>query len=175
MCSMHPPQSNRNQREIAEFASHCDRFRKNTCLIAEGINVMSARIRRPIWSIPFVCAILVPSLSISVPPNTARAADCLNAPNSSAPENSHWFYRTDRAQQRKCWYLRAANQPPQQGAVPTANEAALAKPSQSVPAPSPYSQQQSTKLSDRDVEKLYAEFLEWSRHAKNQGQGKGRQ
>lgn len=136
---------------------------------------MSAQIRWLIRSIAFVCAILVPGLSISVSPNTARAADCLTAPNSSAPENSHWYYRTDRTQQRKCWYLRAANQPSQQEGMPTRSEAVLAKPSQSAPAASPYSRQRSTKLSDEDVEKLYAEFLEWSRHAKNQGQGKGRQ
>src|SRR5262249_33240315 len=32
-------------------------------------------------------------------------ADCIAAPNSAAPEGSHWYYRTDRVQRRKCWYI----------------------------------------------------------------------
>jgi hypothetical protein len=129
----------------------------------EGSSIMSAQIRQPIGSIGFVSALLVSSLSVSVPVNTARAADCLIAPNSPAPENSRWYYRTDRMQQRKCWHLGATNQPPQQGAAQTARETALAKPPQSMPAVSPSS------LSHEDVEKLYTEFVEWSRHAKNSG------
>ncbi len=43
---------------------------------------------------------------------TAHAEDkraeenCLAAPNTPAPRGSHWYYRTDRVNQRKCWYLR---------------------------------------------------------------------
>ncbi len=43
---------------------------------------------------------------------TAHAEDkraeenCLVAPNTLAPRGSHWYYRTDRVNQRKCWYLR---------------------------------------------------------------------
>ena len=33
------------------------------------------------------------------------AAACNAAPKSTAPQGSHWYYRTDRALQRKCWYL----------------------------------------------------------------------
>ena len=41
----------------------------------------------------------------------ARAAnECLAAPNAPSPKGSHWYYRLDRANQRKCWYLR-----PQEG------------------------------------------------------------
>jgi len=137
---------------------------------------MSAQIWRPIGSIGFVSALLVSNLSVSVAVNTARAADCLAAPNSPAPDNRRWYYRTDRMQERKCWHLGAANQPPQQGAAQTAGEAALAKSSQSVPAAGPYSlasfkafilHERGTNLSDEDVEKLYAKFLEWRSHAKN--------
>ena len=124
---------------------------------------MSAKIRRPIGLIGFVSALLVSSLSVSAPVNTAGAADCLTAPNSPAPENSRWYYRTDRMQQRKCWHLGAANQPPQQVAAQTARETALAKPPLSVPAVSP------SNLSQEDFEKLYAKFLEWNRHAKDSG------
>jgi len=127
---------------------------------------MAGQIRRPIGSLAFGSALVVSSLVVSVP---ARAADCLTAPNSAAPLYGHWYYRTDRTQQRKCWYLRAANQPSQQGVMQTAPEATLAKPSPSVPAASPHPHRAGTKLSDKDVEQLYAEFLEWSRHVKNQG------
>ena len=139
---------------------------------------MSAQIRRPIGSIGFGSALLVSSLGVSVPVNTARAVDCITAPNSPAPENSRWYYRTDRTQQRKCWHLGAVNQLSQQGTAQTAGEVALAKPSQTVPAAGPYSlasfkffilHERGTKLSDEDVEKLYAKFLEWRRNAKNSG------
>ena len=39
---------------------------------------------------------------------TSRAADdCITKPNAAPPQGSHWYYRTDRATQRQCWYLRA--------------------------------------------------------------------
>ncbi len=31
--------------------------------------------------------------------------DCVTAPNRQAPEGRHWYYRSDRANHRKCWYL----------------------------------------------------------------------
>jgi hypothetical protein len=58
----------------------------------------------------------------------------------------------------------------------TAGEAPPGKPSQSLSTAAPYSlasfkdfmaYRGSTNLSDKDIEKLYAEFLEWSRHSKN--------
>jgi hypothetical protein len=85
-----------------------------------GAIMMSARIRRPIGSVAFVSALLVSTFAAGPRAGTAEAADCLIAPTSSAPPNSHWYYRTDRATQRKCWYLRAINDPPQQGTLKTA-------------------------------------------------------
>ena len=39
---------------------------------------------------------------------TAQAAAACNAaPKPAAPAGSHWYYRTDRAAGRKCWYLAA--------------------------------------------------------------------
>lgn len=127
---------------------------------------MSALMRTEIGSIVLISGLLVMSAS------TARAVDCLAAPISSAPKSSHWYYRTDRMQQRKCWHLGDANQSSQQAAVQTAREVPPANPSVSSPAESPYSlksfkdflaQRGSNNLSDKDVEKLYADFLEWSR------------
>ena len=125
---------------------------------------MSAQLR-PIGTIAFASAFLSSVLGVSVPANIAFAVDCLTAPNSPAPPNSHWY----------CWHLRMDNGPSEQGAVQTVREAP-AKPSQSVAAGGPYAgpgfkdfvaQHGGAKLSDQDVEKLYAEFLEWKRRTKN--------
>jgi hypothetical protein len=35
----------------------------------------------------------------------SAAADCLSGPNHAAPGGSHWRYRVDRQNHRKCWYL----------------------------------------------------------------------
>ena len=36
----------------------------------------------------------------------ARAADeCIEKPNARSPQGSHWYYRTDRTNNRQCWYL----------------------------------------------------------------------
>jgi hypothetical protein len=48
----------------------------------------------------------------ATPGNAAPAATdtCLAAPDSTPPEGSHWYFRTDRTTQRKCWYLAAQGQ-----------------------------------------------------------------
>ncbi len=134
---------------------------------------MSGQIMRPIGTIAFAAALLTLGLGVSMPANMAFAVDCLDAPNSSAQPHTHWYYRTDPKQQRKCWHLGADNAPAQQ-AMQTAVEAAPARPSPSVPTSGPYSlasfkafmeEHGAAKLSERDVERLYAEFLEWKRHA----------
>jgi hypothetical protein len=37
----------------------------------------------------------------------APANECLSAPNGASPNGQHWYYHLDRANNRKCWYLRA--------------------------------------------------------------------
>ena len=97
---------------------------------------MSGKIPRPIGSIALAATLLVSGVGVGVPANTARAADCLAAPNSPAPQGSHWYYRLDRTNQRKCWYLRAPGQPAQQAAAQATSEAAPAAQLHSMPAPS---------------------------------------
>lgn len=46
--------------------------------------------------------------------NTARADECLAAPNSRAPQGSHWHYQTDKVSHQKCWHLRSPDQTAQQ-------------------------------------------------------------
>lgn len=78
---------------------------------------MVLRIPKPIGLTVVVYALF--SAGVGASANVAHADDCLAAPNSPTPQGSHWYYRMDWAKQRKCWYLRAPDQPPQQ-AVPEA-------------------------------------------------------
>lgn len=49
------------------------------------------------------------SLPAALSSSAVQAAEnCLSAPKGAAPEGRHWYYRTDRAAQRKCWYLGSA-------------------------------------------------------------------
>lgn len=128
---------------------------------------MSARIARSIGSIAFLLALLLSIFGAGPLVGSADAADCLSEPNSAAPENSHWYYRTDRETQRKCWYLRASGEPTQPEPMKTA---------QAAPAASGYSltsfkafmaQRGNGRLSDADIKSLYAQFLEWRRNPEN--------
>ncbi|MCA6107382.1 hypothetical protein [Bradyrhizobium cenepequi] len=38
--------------------------------------------------------------------NTKTADNCLSAPKGPTPTGGHWYYRLDRANKRKCWYVR---------------------------------------------------------------------
>jgi hypothetical protein len=69
-------------------------------------------------------------LAWGVGPGTARADDCLTQPNSSAPAGARWYYHTDRATQRKCWYLRGPDQP-------AAQTTSQATPTNSIPLEKP--------------------------------------
>ncbi len=134
---------------------------------------MSAQIPWPIGTIALAFALLASALGVSMPVNGALADDCLAAPNPATPPHSHWYFRTDRTQQRKCWHLQADNAPAQPDSVQTVSQAQAANPSQVVPTSGSYSfasfkefmaQNGAAKLSEQDVKRLYAEFLEWKRH-----------
>ena len=62
----------------------------------------------------------------------ARAADeCIAAPNAPSAKGHHWYYRIDRATQRKCWYQRAQDavaQRPARSAPPPKQRMANAVP-----------------------------------------------
>ena len=128
---------------------------------------MSARIPRSIGSIAFPSALLLSIFGASLPVGSADAADCLSEPNSAAPENSHWYYRTDRTTQRKCWYLRAGGEPPQQDSLKTAQAAPAAKAYSYASFKSFMAQRGNAELSDADIKSLYAQFLEWRRNPGN--------
>jgi len=174
-CRLIRHSAGRNHRKIAEFASHSDRiWLEDLFAMIEVRIIMAVQTRSRVGSIAPVSAFQVLMLSAALlavvgPVGVAHAADCLTAPSSAAPPNSHWYYRTDRAQQRKCWYLRAADG--------TLLDDQTATTTQSVPSAAPYSlenfkafiaQRGIANLSDKDVAGLYAEFLAWRNRPGNQ-------
>jgi hypothetical protein len=59
--------------------------------------------------IAVVASFLAGTHFTAIPVGSALASDnCLAAPTDQAPQGSHWYYRTDHANQRECWYLREA-------------------------------------------------------------------
>jgi hypothetical protein len=87
----------------------------------------------------------------------AETDECISKPNSPATQGNHWYYRTDRVNNRQCWYL--------------AEEGAKARPSErqsgtAVPLPPPKPVQQ-PPLENRDalalVEPAVSETAEKSR------------
>lgn len=65
---------------------------KRTCLVT-----------RPVYGIPLAALAI-----FGLPGTPARAATaCHAAPNAAASPGEHWYYRTDRATKRQCWYLAA--------------------------------------------------------------------
>jgi hypothetical protein len=124
---------------------------------------MSARVRWPISSVAFVSALLLSTFGACPWAGVAVAAECLTEPGSSASPDSHWYYRIDRVTQRKCWHLRAANEPPQQGVSKTAQVAPAANEHSFDNFKDFIAQRSNATLSDADIKSLYAQFLEWRR------------
>ena len=83
---------------------------------------------RPFGSVALVATLLIWGVGVTMPTDSARADDCLTAPNSPAPQGSHWYYRLDRASQRKCWYVRTAGQRVQQAGGPATSLYAMPAP-----------------------------------------------
>ncbi len=65
----------------------------------------------------FLAGLLTVSSSV-----TARAAECLSAPNAQSGPGTHWRYRVNHATGERCWYLKRVG------------EAARARPSSESPA-----------------------------------------
>jgi hypothetical protein len=55
-------------------------------------------------ALPIALVVGLALIILAVGPAPA-AADCTAAPGAQAPQGSHWYYRTDRATGRKCWYV----------------------------------------------------------------------
>lgn len=57
--------------------------------------------------------------------HTENAVKCITKPSASAPKGEHWYYRTDRAAKRQCWYLGPAGAHIQKRATQTSEQPAL--------------------------------------------------
>lgn len=56
--------------------------------------------------VPGVFALALVSVSWVTSTGAVHASEkCLTAPNAPAHRDEHWYYRTDRATNRQCWYL----------------------------------------------------------------------
>jgi hypothetical protein len=65
-------------------------------------------------SVAAIAAVVLSGVGAGLPIESARADSCVTAPNTAAPEGQHWYYRSDRANHRKCWFLRATERLPHQ-------------------------------------------------------------
>jgi hypothetical protein len=71
-------------------------------------------------SIMLVCSV-ASGVCITLSANMARADGCLVAPGSATP-GRHWYYRTERATQKKCWHLDDASQGSKERGSETASQ-----------------------------------------------------
>jgi hypothetical protein len=87
------------------------------------------------FAFPMVGA-LVALLSFSALPTSSGAAaeTCIAAPKAPAPQGSHWYYRLDRATQRKCWHLVKLDREPQGSAKRAAPQGEPADEAEVAPA-----------------------------------------
>lgn len=83
-----------------------------------------------------VSAGAIASVAITASPlSSARADTCLPAPNAPTPVGSHWFYRADHANKRKCWYLRKADAAPAAASTTEATPLEATDTAEGAPAP----------------------------------------
>jgi hypothetical protein len=56
---------------------------------------------------PVVCVSVALTISFGVLPGSVveAAPECLTKPGAPPPQGKHWYYTTDRANNRRCWYL----------------------------------------------------------------------
>jgi len=143
---------------------------------------------RAVFCVPVIAAGMI-GVALALGAGTALAAvECLTEPNRDPPEGSHWFYRVDRATDRRCWYLRAwtaasSATPPAEAQRATARspagqavqrsrpaEPAPAAETQRVTARSPAgqtAQRAKAPLSESDQAALFLEFLRWKEQQKS--------
>jgi hypothetical protein len=72
--------------------------------------------------------VFVGLFAVAIMPSTSTTAhataDCLSGPDRPPAPGGHWYYRLDRVNDRKCWYLlEPASQTPAQPPMPEAPEA----------------------------------------------------
>ena len=53
-----------------------------------------------------IIAGILAGVTLTVPRDAAKAAECLTEPRQDAAQGQHWYYRIERGTKRHCWYLR---------------------------------------------------------------------
>jgi hypothetical protein len=91
--------------------------------------------------------------------STAAPADCLSAPNQTPAAGEHWYYRTSRETDQKCWYLRGRD-PATADAKPTL------KGTQADTDVSAHSKAKT--LSTSEKQELFEAFLRWKKQRETQ-------
>jgi hypothetical protein len=136
-------------------------------------------VRNHIRSTPLpVIAVCLAALAVTMLPSTlpgaaARAADdCAAAPNAPPPSGQHWWYRTDRANKRKCWYLGPKDL--ERAAAPTSrpaaagSDAARPAPAQE-PPPAPVAHSEEGVQSIASVQEGVPFLVDWTDLLKEAG------
>jgi hypothetical protein len=79
------------------------------------------QMRRPMRTfVPVTLGVVIAIGGLIMAREGAGAAEeCLEQPNTQAPQGAHWYYHTDRTTNRKCWVLRTDDGQGQQGAQDT--------------------------------------------------------
>lgn len=139
----------------------------------------------PKFAVGATTAAMWGALCIAMMPSgpAAAADDCAAKPGAPPPQGFHWYYQTDRVNNRRCWRLlrvsetgapilpptarssQASARMPQE--APTAFMTAV-KPStdaRAIPDSKPARAASSLSEAQRDV--LFQEFLEWERMRRN--------
>jgi hypothetical protein len=104
---------------------------------------VSGIIPGPARAIALLAVLPLLGLGVGLPLDSVYADDCIAAPNSTAPQGSHWYYHIDRAKKLKCWYLHPLDQSRQQpaagdstGVAPSVRLRSIDTQSEPLPAPS---------------------------------------
>ena len=78
-----------------------------------------------------VLSLVANGVAFAAPDSAAPAAaatECLSAPKGDTPTGGHWYYRTDRVNKRKCWYLGDASAKAAKVTTATPSHSAKQKP-----------------------------------------------
>ncbi len=98
--------------------------------------------------------VLAPDRTTAAP---AAAADCLAAPNRAPEQGQHWYFRTDRETNQKCWYLRERDSATTGAVAGQSREAA--QPSATQPSTAPPAE--ASPPDARAQKALFHDFLRW--------------
>jgi hypothetical protein len=77
-------------------------------------------VKRAIFWVLVIVAILGVAVAVTARSSRAERAadDCLSKPNAPPPQGGHWYYRLERATNRRCWYLGPQGEKVSQAASP---------------------------------------------------------